>query len=357
MYVRGAELVKLDADPQQWDTITRVSDVGERYVVRGERVREHDDFDTAFGDLAERLHTGFAGHEIRRRNNDLSLGLRDAIHDIHVDAHRARCFDGRRRYFLRLVGERNGGPPNKTETSRVEISSDRRAPEHILGWNCDRHHLFAVVDEMVEVFSRLVRVRQFAEDDVDRIGLATVPVCVEDGGKLRHDGTDDQDVHVDEVARRASRKVFVGDVPAAHDGNRTVRDEELVVHPVVEPPEFPKRRRVSTRHALARTAKRIEEAHLDVGKGRQPAKHRVSAHGVQIVDQQPHAHAAQRRVAQVAHQEATGAIVLDQVVLDVERVAGPADKLDPGIERVETIRQKPKPRQRRFGAGVLRDPD
>ena len=165
-----------------------------------------------------------------------------------------------------------------------------------------RHHLVAVVDEVVEAPPGFVGVRRHAKDRADGIGLAAVPVRIEDRREARHDIADDKDVHVDKVAGRAPGKVFVGDVPTAHDGHRSVGDEELVVHPVVEPSEFPKRRRESACHALARTAKRIEEPHLDVGKGRKPAKHRVSAHRVQIVDQQPYAHAAQRCVAQAAHE-------------------------------------------------------
>ena len=129
------------------------------------------------------------------------------------------------------------------------------------------------------------------------------------------------------------------------------------MHPVVQACEIGERRQVFANGALSCAAKRIEQAYLHIRERRQAAKHRVATCRVKVVHQQPHPHAAQCRVTQVAHQQAAGAIVLDQVVLDVERVAGPADKLDPGIERVETIRQKPKPRQRRFGAGVLRDPD
>ena len=101
----------------------------------------------------------------------------------------------------------------------------------------------------------------------------------------------------------ASRKVFVGDVAASHHGDRAVRDEQLVVHAMVEPPEVGERGDKPGRQALPRAAKRIEQAHLDVRKRRQTRKHRVGARGVEIVDEQPHAHAAQRGVAQASHEQ------------------------------------------------------
>src|SRR5262249_52484568 len=155
-----------------------------------------------------------------------------------------------------------------------------------------------IVDKVVETSSRLVDIRWFAEDRADRIGLWAVPVPIENRREPWHHITHDEDVHVHEVAGRAAGKVFVSDVPTPHHGYCAVRDEELVMHPVVEPSEFAQRRGESARDTVARTAKWIEEPHLDVGERRQPAKHRVSAYGVQIVDQQPDADAAHRRVAQ-----------------------------------------------------------
>jgi hypothetical protein len=65
-------------------------------------------------------------------------------------------------------------------------------------------------------------------------------------------------------------------------------------------------------------SKRIEQAYLHVRERRQTAKHRVATCRVTVIHQQPHSHAAQCGVTQVTHQQAAGAIVLDQVVLNVE---------------------------------------
>ena len=53
------------------------------------------------------------------------------------------------------------------------------------------------------------------------------------------------------LARRAARKVFIGDVASSHDRDRAVGDEELVVHAVIEPAEVGDRRHVFADDALA----------------------------------------------------------------------------------------------------------
>ena len=146
---------------------------------------------------------------------------------------------------------------------------------------------------MVEAASRLLAVCGFAEDGLHRIHLRAVPVNVEDAGELTDDGTHDEYVQVHEVARRAARKVFICDVAPSHDSDRAVGDEELVMHPVIEPPEIADRRDVFAGDALSCAAKRIEQAYLHVRERRQAAKHRVAACRVKVVHQQPHSHAAQ----------------------------------------------------------------
>ena len=251
-------------------------------------------------------------------------------------AHRPRHLVRRRHDLGGLVGKRDCRTPNEPESPGVEIIAYRAISEDVERRHVDRHHLLAIVDQVVEAASRRVEVRRLPEDGLHGIGLRAVPVNVEDAGELANDGTHHEYVHVDEIARRAAREVFVGDIAPAHDSEHAIGDEQLVVHPVIEPPEIGDRRSVFADDALSRAAKWVEQAHLDVRERRQAAKHRVPAHGVEIVHQQTHSHAAQRGIAQVAHEQPASAIVLDQVVLDVEGVARPAGQLDPGIERVET---------------------
>ena len=176
---------------------------------------------------------------------------------------------------------------------------------------------------MVEGAPCLFAVCGSAEDGFHRIDLRAVPVNVEDAGELTNDRTHDEYVHVDEIGRRAAREVFICDVAPPHDGDCAIGDIELVVHPVIEPCEIADRRDVFAGDALSCAAKRIEQAYLDVRKRRESAKHRIATCRVKVVHQQSHSHAAQCGVTQVAHQQAAGAIVLNQIVLDVERVREP----------------------------------
>ena len=193
--------------------------------------------------------------------------------------------------------------------------------------------MLAVVDEMVERQPQVAPVAGSNDDGFDGIRLAAVPVGVEDVAQSLHRAADDQHVHIDEVARRAASEVLVRDIAPAHHCDDAVGDEQLVVHPVIEALERRERRDVLRGDALPPAAERIEKTHLHVLEGREAAKHLVAADRVEVIHEQTHAHAAQGRVAQAAHEQPPGSIVGDEVVLDIERVHGTARKLDSGVER------------------------
>jgi hypothetical protein len=222
----------------------------------------------------------------------------------------------------------------------------------------ERHHLVAFVDELVEALAQLLAGQRRLDDVLHGIDVPAVPVAVVDVHELRHDRADDQRIHVDEVVGHAAHEVFVGDVAAAGNHDRAVRNEQLVVHAVVEPGEVRQRRDVLGQQAVAPAAERIEEADFDVGKRREPDEELVAADGIQIVDDEAHAHAADRGVAHVAQQQVAGLVVVDLVVLDVERARGALGELDPGVERVEPGGHQPKPGQAlvAWGCRGLREP-
>ena len=196
-------------------------------------------------------------------------------------------------------------------------------------------------DRRVERLRARRLVAERLADRLDRVDDLAVPVAVED---LRHradDGAHHERVHVDEVRVGGAQEVLVGDVAAARHRHHAVGDEELVVHAVVEPAEVEDRRRVAAADAAAAVAaERIEEAHLDVRERRQAAQQRVGVGRVEVVDEEADAHAAQARVAQRGHEEAPGRVVLEHVVLDVERGRRALRELDPGVERVGAERQQ-----------------
>ena len=232
---------------------------------------------------------------------------------------------------------------------------ERSLGEHVHRRHRDRAHLLALVDQLVEAIPRLVEVGRLAKDGLDGIRLPTVPVDVEDPGKLLHDVADQEHIHVHKVTGHASRKIFIGDVTASHHDERAICDEQLVVHPVVEAPNIGQGCSISARNTLPRATERVEQAHLDVGKRRQALKHRIRARGVEIVDQEPHPDAALRSVAKAPHEQPAGTIVLDQIVLNVERGLRPADQLDSRVQCIGTERHEPECAQGRVGSGFPGD--
>ena len=229
--------------------------------------------------------------------------------------------------------------------------------QHVHGRYRDRVHLVALVDEAIKVSRDPFRVRGLTQDVLDGVRLRAVPVDVEDCCQLRHDGADEEHVHVHEIAGSAACEVLVAYIASPHHCERAVRDEQLVVHAMIHTPEVGERSDILARYALSGAAKRIEEAHLDIRERRQALKHRIRACGVEVVDQQPHAHPAKRGVTQASHEQPSAAIVLDEVVLDVERGLRPPDQLDARIQRVQTERHEPEAGQRRLAHGRGGDPD
>lgn len=119
-------------------------------------------------------------------------------------------------------------------------------------------------------------------DRLDGIDRGAVPVQVEPGVQLGHGAAGEHHVEVDEVVLRAAQEVFVGEVAAADDRQRAVSDEQLVVHAVVQPLEV-ERERERERAAGRRAAlghERVEQAHLDVRRGRQAEQQAVERSAV-----------------------------------------------------------------------------
>ena len=185
---------------------------------------------------------------------------------------------------------------------------------------------------MIEPALQVDRVAGGGDDGLDGIGLLAVPVGIEDAAQSLHHAAHDQYIHIDEIARRTSSEVLVRDIAPAHDRGDAVRDEQLVVHSAIETLKVDERCHELGGDALPTAAEWIEHAHFHVRERSEAAKHLIAAGRVEVIYEQAHAHAAQRRVAEVPHEQAPGAIVCNEVVLDVERVHRAARKLDPCVE-------------------------
>ena len=107
-----------------------------------------------------------------------------------------------------------------------------------------------------------------------------------------HDRSHRDDVEVEEVGPLRMLVVLGADVATAGDGDRIVRDEQLVVHAPVDAIDVADRRQQTHREPRASVREGIEETHLDVGMRRVPGDALVLAAGVEVVDQQSDANAA-----------------------------------------------------------------
>jgi hypothetical protein len=91
---------------------------------------------------------------------------------------------------------------------------------------------------------------------------------------------------------------------------------------------------------------RVEQPHLHVRKRRERAEQLVFAGGVEVVHQQAHAHAARGGLAQLLQEQQADVVVLDQVVLHVERLLGVPRERDARVEGEGGLGQQPETRQR-----------
>ena len=101
-------------------------------------------------------------------------------------------------------------------------------------------------------------------------------------------------------------------------------------------------------HAVTARRQRVEQAHLHLRQRGQRGVQLVVAGGVEVVDQQAHAHAARGGVAQRAQHARAGTVVGQHVGLQVERALGALDQRQPRVQRVVAVDQQPH--ARRVGA-------
>ena len=350
---RGTELVEIHARAQQGHSISRITGVHERHVVRSERVGQDGDLDVALSQVVEILKAQPAGNEIGRGDQQLALRLREPAHDVHLDAHGARFLRGSRQDLRGRIRKGDGGTQGQVEAAEVAVAPERTMTEQIDRRQADREHLRAFVHLPVEAAAQRLGGGAIADDGVDRVRMRAVPVHIEQRCEASHDRADHQHVHVDEVGAGTALEVFVGDVAAAHDRRHAVGNEQLVVHAVVEPAHVTERGDELRHRAPACAAEWIEQAHFDIRKRRQATDQSVGR--IEIVDQQAHVHAAQRGIAQAAHDETAAAVVGDQVILDIERVACAIDELHPRVERVEAVGHQAKARLRVHRPGCVGD--
>ena len=81
------------------------------------------------------------------------------------------------------------------------------------------------------------------------------------------------------------RKILVANVAPPDDGDRTIRDESLVVHPVVQSSAFPDDLKQSSPAQPDTYAKRVEDADRNIAMAIENSKAGVASGKVNVIDQ------------------------------------------------------------------------
>ena len=156
----------------------------------------------------------------------------------------------------------------------------------------------------------------------DRNRQRAVPERIETLRDLVDDRTGRDDVVIAELEVAATLEIFVSDVAPADDADFVVDDEELVVHPVVEPGRIGKKLGDVNEVDGAAIGKRIEKPQLDVRIPRERPDLRITAEGAGVVEQHADPHAPIGGLEQRFDQQLAGVVALDQEILHVQRSLG-----------------------------------
>jgi len=256
----------------------------------------------------------------------------------------------------RVVGIRFAGGPKKAEAPRPELVDERAVAEDVIGSGRPRRRRIGSRRRLFEAARELVAVCRRARDVFDSAHVRAVPVEVEERAHPREQSAHDHDVKIQVVLVVGLPEVFVADVAAAGDGNRTIGNEQLVVHAAVEASEVEERPGEAGSQSISSRRKWIEQPQFEVGRRRQAEQQRVLAGGGEVVDEQAHSHAAQCGVAQRAKKKAAGRVVVDLVVLNVEATLSAACQVDPRGQRVVATGHEAKAGEIAIGLSGKRHP-
>src|SRR5208282_2699830 len=92
-----------------------------------------------------------------------------------------------------------------------------------------------------------------------------VPVFVEGPRQIVDDGAAHKYIVVGELRRRINLEILIADIAAADEGDRIIRDQQLIVHPIVKPRMIEQILRRSYQWIVAAVRKRVKDPHFDVG--------------------------------------------------------------------------------------------
>ena len=159
-----------------------------------------------------------------------------------------------------------------------------------------------------------------------------IPETIKCRGYRRCNRSEGEDVEVEKLRVRGELKILVGDVASADDRRLIVDGKGLVVHAPVRRLEV--QQEVQHRAAAARDG--IEEANLDVRVLIEPQQVLVLDRREHVVEQEANPNTAIRRLDELAGEDQSGAVVLDQEILCIDAALGLVDQRKTCTERVQS---------------------
>lgn len=154
---------------------------------------------------------------------------------------------------------------------------------------------------------------------LDRDCKAIVPIDIEALRQLAYHRPDDREVDIAEFQFRAGLEILVTYVAASGHGNGVIADEELVVHPIVEPAGLEQVLDSAQEGEILPCDLRIEDANFDVRVCNERPYLGVAVDSELVIEQEPHAYAAVCGRQQRREQKLACGVLLQHEILDIER--------------------------------------
>ena len=191
---------------------------------------------------------------------------------------------------------------------------------------------------------------------VGRDRKTIVPEDIEGLRKLPHHRSRNDEIEVSELELRARLKILVADIAPAGHRNGVVADEELVVHPVIEPAGLEQEFDAAQHAELLPRQVGIEDTNFDVGVRHERPDSGAAVDSQRVVEQQPDPHTAVRCGQQGAEQQLSGIVLLQQEILGIERLLGFRGDAHAHRKAAGAVHQKAEAGKSRVGPGARADP-
>ena len=331
----GTQFVQLHAAFEQRMAVARIAREHRRLVVGGERIGQHLHRDAARRERHEILRATVAGDEVRRNQQQLLLRAIGERLDVRADAQLRLVVPGLD--LFRLVGDQGGRSPEPLARTIGGGAVGQLVQRRLRIIRLGEHA--RVVRQVHAQPGQVVMAGMLAAEGLHRVGGVAVPVLVEGLRRLLHHRADRDQVEVAEIGV-AGIEIGVADIAAADDGDVAVHDERLVVHAPVEPVRIQQELGGPGEQGRFLRGERVEQPHLDVRMGIQRVEHVDRPSGVDVVHQQAHAHAAIRRRQQPLRHQPASRVVVEDVVLQVERMLRVVGQRHPAHQCVGAAREQ-----------------